>query len=228
MAAETKPLACLEASLAHRFDDQTLLDAALTHASAADAVSTYERLEFLGDRVLGLLMADFLMRRHPNEEEGHLARRLAALVDRRSLAEVARELELGSFLRLSPGEEAAGIRANTTVLADVMEAVIGAVYRDGGLEAARPIVERLWSPLADRDETPPKDVKTALQEFAQGRGNTLPQYREVSRSGPDHRPVFVVEVTVEGAPSAQGEGPSKRAAERAAARALLDSLLDTV
>lgn len=228
MTAETKPLASLEASLGHQFEDRALLDAALTHASATDAVSTYERLEFLGDRVVGLLMADFLMRRHPNEKEGHLARRLAALVDRRSLAEVARHLDLGSFLRLSPGEDAAGIRANTTVLADVMEAVIGAVYRDAGLEAARPIVELLWLPLADRDATPPKDVKTALQEFAQSKGNTLPQYREVSRSGPDHQPVFVVEVTVDGASSAQGQGSSKRAAERAAAKALLESLSDTV
>lgn len=218
------PLSDLEQRLAHEFDDGTLLEAALTHASAADAASTYERLEFLGDRVIGLLIADFLMARHPDESEGDLARRLAVLVDRQSLAEIAGELKLGDHLRLSTGEEAAGIRSNASVLADVMEAVIGAVYRDGGLDAARRIVEQLWLPLAARDDTPPKDVKTALQELVQGRGGALPRYREISRTGPDHAPLFTVEVVIDGAAPARGEGSSKREAERAAAEALLNSL----
>ena len=216
----------LEADLAHRFNDSTLLEAALTHASAASAASTYERLEFLGDRVLGLLIADFLMRRHPDEKEGDLARRFAALVDRNSLAEIAEQLNMGAYLRLSTGEEAAGIRHNVSVLADVMEAVIGAIYRDGGLEAAKPIVERLWLPLADRDLEPPMDVKTELQELVQRKGGALPLYREISRSGPDHQPVFTVEVAVDGAAPARGQGASKRAAERVAAGALLSSLLE--
>ena len=216
----------LEADLAHRFNDSTLLEAALTHASAASAASTYERLEFLGDRVLGLLIADFLMRRHPDENEGDLARRFAALVDRNSLAEIAEQLNMGAYLRLSTGEEAAGIRHNASVLADVMEAVIGAIYRDGGLEAAKPIVERLWLPLADRDLVPPMDVKTELQELVQRKGGALPLYREISRSGPDHQPVFTVEVAVDGAAPARGQGASKRAAERVAAGALLSSLLE--
>jgi ribonuclease-3 len=125
---------------------------------------------------------------------------------------------------LSVGEEAAGIRDNDTVLADVMEAVIGAIYRDGGLEAARPFVEQCWRPLADRDVKPPIDVKTVLQERVQRKSGALPRYREVSRSGPDHQPVFIVEVEVDGAPPAQGQGLSKRAAERAAAEALLNNL----
>ena len=216
----------LEADLAHRFNDSTLLEAALTHASAASAASTYERLEFLGDRVLGLLIADFLMRRHPDEKEGDLARRFAALVDRNSLAEIAEQLNMGAYLRLSTGEEAAGIRHNVSVLADVMEAVIGAIYRDGGLEAAKSIVERLWLPLADRDLEPPMDVKTELQELVQRKGGALPLYREISRSGPDHQPVFTVEVAVDGAAPARGQGASKRAAERVAAGALLSSLLE--
>jgi ribonuclease-3 len=217
-------LSGLEASLAHKFDDINLLEAALTHASAAPAESTYERLEFLGDRVLGLLIADFLMRRHPDENEGDLARRFAAVVDRNSLAEIAAQLNVGAHLRLSIGEDAAGIRRNASVLSDVMEAIIGAIYRDAGLEAARPIIERLWQPLADRDIEPPMDVKTVLQELVQGKGGELPRYREISRSGPDHQPIFIVEVTVDGAAPARGQGPSKRAAERAAAETFLSNL----
>ncbi len=227
MTGGQNSLSDLEARLTHKFDDIRLLEAALTHASAAEAASTYERLEFLGDRVLGLLIADFLMRRHPDENEGDLARRLAVLVDRNSLAEIAEQLNMGAYLRLSTGEEAAGIRRNASVLADVMEAVIGAIYKDGGLEAAKPIVERFWLPLADRDVKPPVDVKTALQELVQSKGGGLPRYREISRSGPDHKPVFTVEVTVDGAAPARGQGASKRAAERAAAEALLSNLPGT-
>lgn len=224
MPDSRESLSDLEARLDHKFDNADLLEAALSHASAPETDATYERLEFLGDRVLGLLVADFLMRRHPDEQEGDLARRFAALVDRDSLADVARKLDLGACLRLSPGEEAAGIPRNATVLADVMEAVIGAVYSDGGLETARRMVERLWLPLADRDPEPPMDVKTALQELVQRRMGGLPRYREISRSGPDHRPVFTVEVEVDGVAPARGQGPSKRAAERAAAEALLGNL----
>jgi ribonuclease-3 len=220
------PLSDLEACLDHTFDDRELIEAALSHASAASSL-TYERLEFLGDRVLGLIIADFLMRRHLRETEGDLARRLAALVDRQSLAEVASNMNLGAYLRMSAGEDAAGIRRNASVLADVMEAVIGAIYRDGGLETARPIVERLWLPLADRAAKPPMDVKTALQEAVQRKTGSLPRYREIDRSGPDHEPVFTVEVTVEGAPPARGQGASKRAAERAAADAMLSTLMET-
>lgn len=211
--------------LGHDFTRPELLEVALTHVSAAArAAESYERLEFLGDRVLGLVIADLLMRRHPEETEGDLARRLAGLVARDSLAEIADTLELGAWLRLSAGEQTAGIRDNRSVLADVMEAVIGAVYRDGGLGAAAPLIERLWGPLAERDTRPPTDAKTALQEIVQARGSALPHYRVLEKMGPDHQPVFTVEVTVEGEVPARGEGSSKRAAEQAAAEALLRTM----
>lgn len=219
-----RPIENLAEKLAYRFDRPDVLEVALSHASAAASeMQTYERLEFLGDRVLGLVMADYLMRHHPSENEGNLARRFAWLVDRNSLAEVAAGLELGEFLRLTPGEQKAGTAKNASVLADSMEAVIGAIYRDGGLEAARPIIERLWAPLAERAVEPPRDAKTALQEKVQSRGMAPPHYRTLDRTGPDHAPLFTVEVGIEDG-SATGEGPSKRAAEQAAAQVLLKSL----
>ncbi len=222
----TGPAACadLERRLEYRFHDKTLLLAAITHASAAGVHPTYERLEFLGDRVLGLVISDFLMRRHPIENEGELARRFSALVDRASLAEIANCLDLGNFLRLSPGEQAAGVGNNESVLGDVMEALVGAIYKDTGLEAAREVVERFWLPLANRAEKPPLDPKTALQELAQSNGGQLPRYKQTAQSGPDHEPIFTVEVEIDGVEPVLGEGSSKRAAERAAATALLGVL----
>ena len=196
----------LARKIGHEFARPELLEIALTHVSAAaSAAESYERLEFLGDRVLGLVIADLLMRRHPEEKEGDLARRLAGLVARDGLVEIADTLDLGAWLRLSAGEHAAGMRDNRSVLADVMEAVIGAVYRDGGLAAAAPLIERLWAPLAERDIRPP-------------------HYRVLEKTGPDHQPVFIVEVTVDGAVPVRGEGSSKRAAEQAAAEGLLPIL----
>lgn len=225
MTDGSRPLDDLARALAHDFARPELLAVALTHASAAaTAAESYERLEFLGDRVLGLVIADLLMRRYADENEGDLARRLAGLVAGDSLAEVAETLGLGAYLRLSAGEHAAGIRDNRSVLADVMEAVIGALYRDGGLDAARPVIERLWGPLAERDVRPPTDAKTALQEAVQARGAALPQYRIIEKTGPDHQPLFIVEVTVEGHPPARGEGTSRRVAEQAAADALLHAM----
>ncbi|MBT5047271.1 MAG: ribonuclease III [Rhodospirillaceae bacterium] len=227
MGEEPRPIEGLASRLDYRFDRLELLEAALSHASAAASeTQSYERLEFLGDRVLGLVMADYLMRHHPAENEGDLARRFAWLVDRNSLAEVATGLELGEFLRLAAGEQKAGTAKNATVLADSMEAVIGAIYRDGGLEAARPIIEKLWEPLSRRAVNPPQDAKTALQEKVQGRGMTPPHYRTLDRTGPDHAPLFTVEVSIEGG-AATGEGSSKRAAEQAAAQELLNSLGET-
>lgn len=227
MSDGPRPLGDLTRVLSHRLQCAELLETALTHSSAAaSADRSYERLEFLGDRVLGLVVADLLMRRYPNENEGDLARRLSGLVDRDSLADVARALDLGDFIRLSPGEAEAGIRQNTSVLSDVMESVIGAIYTDGGLEAARPVIERLWAPLAERDTKPPTDSKTALQEWVQARGAGLPQYRVVERTGLDHRPVFSVEVMIDGMSPERGQGSSKRVAEQAAAEAMLGSVRD--
>ncbi|MFQ6017607.1 MAG: ribonuclease III [Kiloniellaceae bacterium] len=218
----------LAGRLGHRFARPQLLVQALTHPSAATkrgrGDDSYERLEFLGDRVLGLIVADLLLRRFPHETEGALALRHAGLVRRETLAEVARGLGLEAHLRLAKGEDAAGERHNPALLADACEAVIGALYLDAGLGAARALVESLWTPLLESAQKPPQDAKTALQEWAQGRGLPLPSYREVDRSGPPHDPVFTVEVCVEGYPPADGEGRSKRLAEQAAAERLVARL----
>ena len=214
--------------LGYRFADPRLLRQALTHSSAAGhqraEVVSYERLEFLGDRVLGLIVADMLLDRFPDEPEGALARRHAFLVSREALAEVARGLGLGEFLHVSRGEAEGGGRDNPTMLADVCEAVIGALYRDSGLEAARGFVVPSWEPLVRQDRKPPQDSKTALQEWAQGRGLPLPRYTVVDRSGPPHEPQFTVEAAVDGYEGARGQGRSKRLAEQDAATQLLQRL----
>jgi ribonuclease-3 len=226
VAADADTPSALVERLGHRFDRPELLETALTHGSAGvqRRRDTYQRLEFLGDRVLGLVMADLLMRRFPDETEGDLARRHAWLVERNCLSQVAEAVGLGAHLRMSQGEAAAGSRANPAILADAMEAVIGAIYRDSGLEAAAAVVAALWEGQMDRQADPPMDPKTALQEWAQARGGKLPAYRTLGRTGPDHAPHFTVEVAVEGGRSATAEGGSRRAAERAAAEALLASI----
>jgi ribonuclease III len=209
--------------LGHRFARPELLDEALTHPSAA-AKRTYERLEFLGDRVLGLIVADMVYRAYPAEQEGHLAKRFAALVRRESLAQVAIALKLGTHLRVSRGEEGQGGRNSHTALADACEAVIGALYLDGGLPAAQAFVERWWRPLLQLQAEPPQDAKTALQEWAQGQGLPLPQYRVKGSKGPAHDPVFEIEVSLPGREPASAQGRSRRAAESAAATLLLARL----
>lgn len=214
----------LSARVGHRFARPDLLIQALTHPSAAGrggSTASYERLEFLGDRVLGLVVADLLLRRFPSESEGALALRLADLVRRETLAEVARGLGLDEYLRLAKGEEAAGERRNPALLADACEALIGALFLDDGLRAARAVIEPHWTPLLEAAGKPPQDAKTALQEWAQGRGLPLPGYREIARAGPAHEPRFTVDVRVEGYPPELGEGRSKRLAEQAAAERLL-------
>ena len=214
--------------LGHGFARPELLARALTHPSAAlrrDGIDdSYERLEFLGDRVLGLIVADLLMARFPREAEGALALRHAELVRRETLAEVAGEIGLEDYLRLAKGEEAAGERQNPALLANACEAVIGALYLDGGLAVAWAFVERLWAARLEADARPPQDAKTALQEWAQARALGLPKYREVGRKGPAHEPYFTLEVEVGGQQPARGEGRSKRLAEQAAAARLLARL----
>jgi ribonuclease-3 len=220
-------LAALAARLGHDFAEPDLLARALTHSSrAGSAAESYERMEFLGDRVLGCLVAELLYRRFPGENEGALGKRFAALVRREALAEVAGPagLDLGPHLRLSRGEEDSGGRENPATLADACEAVIAALYLDGGLEAARRLVEPIWQPLLQADVTPPQDPKTRLQEWAQSLGLPLPRYAEVARSGPDHAPVFTLRVELAEGRTAQGEGRSKRIAEQAAAEAMLAEL----
>lgn len=213
----------LQERLGHTFNSQRLLLEALTHSSfqSEGRRRCNERLEFVGDRVLGLVIANLLYHRFYGEEVGALARRHAALVRREALVEVAERLQLADCLRLSRGEEDAGGRRNPGLLADACEALIAAVHLDGGFPVATEVVERLWAELISRDISPPKDAKTMLQEWAQGRGMPLPVYRETERSGPPHAPVFRVEVSVEGLTPVAAIGPSKRAAERAAAASLL-------
>ena len=211
----------LERRLGYRFKDSALLEQALTHSSMSgaggDRLSSNERLEFFGDRVLGLVIAQLLFQRFPDEREGELARRHAALVRKEALARIAIEAGLGDCVRMSRGEDDAGGRENPGLLADACEAVIGAIYLDGGLEAAAEFVHGYWQALVDEDPTPPKDAKTMLQEWAQGRGLALPKYRETAREGPPHAPIFSVEVVVSGIAPVTGVGPSKRAAEQSAA-----------
>jgi len=224
MTTDTKltPLHQLQECLGYRFKNSELLSQSLTHASmTSDPTASNERLEFLGDRVLGLLISDALIKLYPNTNEGGLAPRLNELVRRETCAAVAQEINLGSALILAASESGAGGRQKTAILADACEALIGALYLDGGLDAARTFVDLFWADrLANLTKTP-QDAKTALQEWSQGQGLSLPRYEITARSGPDHQPVFVVQVDVEGFKPEEGQGPSKRVAEQVAAAALL-------
>lgn len=222
----TEDLSAVETILGHRFTDQALLARALTHRSAvADDASAYERLEFQGDRVLALVVCDLLMRAYPKEPEGSLSKRLHVLVSRETLADIALAIGIAPHLRLGGGAEVeAEARRNPSILGDVVEALIAALYRDGGIEAARAFIAANWQSRLDAAGTPPKDPKSALQEWAMARGLALPTYQEVGRDGPPHAPVFTIEVAVDGHPPAQAEGGSKRVAEREAADRLLKAL----
>lgn len=212
-------LEALQRRIGHRFADIPLLQTALTHASAGES-ENYQRLEFLGDRVLGLAIADILYARFPAESEGALARRLAALVQAGALARVARRIGLGEALILSGHEK----KDNDNILADSLEALLGALYREAGFPACRAAVDRLWQEEMDAAIAPPQDPKTALQEWAQGRGLPLPSYTLVAREGPDHAPLFTLRVAVEGHAPAECQAPSRRAAEKGAAEKLLRAL----
>ncbi len=219
---EKPTLADLEARLGHAFADRDLLNQALTHMSGSQKrLATYQRLEFLGDRVLGLAVSELLYRGFPDAEEGDLSRRLAELVRRETCAEIAEAWDVGPHLKLGLGERKSGGRRNQAILADVCEAVIGAVFLDAGFSAARGVVEAAYRDRIRVAKTAPRDPKTALQEWAQGRGLPPPVYREVERSGPDHAPSFRIAVTVTGVEDADGHGASKRRAEQEAALAML-------
>ena len=215
----------LERRLGHVFADRSLLDRALTHASVGDGAkktADNEVLEFIGDRVLGLLTAEALAQRYPKAKEGELAPRLNALVSRETCARVARRAELGKALRLSASSSKVGGRETDSILAGGCEALMAALYEDGGLEAARRVFLDLWSEEFDRSPERPRDPKTSLQEWAQGKGKPLPTYAVHDRSGPDHAPVFTVAVTVTGLDPAFAKGRSRQEAEKAAAKALLE------
>jgi len=215
----------LEERVGYRFKDGALLDCALTHISALkgarNRAGSYQRLEFLGDHVLGLVISDVLFRAFPKADEGELSRRLADLVRKETCAEIAVTIELGAAIKLGSSEANAGGRKRPAILADVCEALIGAVYLDGGYPAAEGLVERLWQVRMQATAQPLRDSKTVLQEWAQARGLPTPAYREVARTGPDHSPEFRVAVQLPNFAPAEGSGRSKRAAEQAAATAML-------
>lgn len=223
-----------EGLLGHVFDRPGLLAEALTHRSAAHGgrtlrrqerrgVGSNERLEFIGDRVLGLIVAEWLIERFPLEQEGELGRRFAQLVSRPVLAEIAMRLGLEAALAMAPNELRAGVGGLANTLADAMEAAIGAVYLDAGLDPARRFVRGAWGAAMEGQVLPPKDAKTSLQEWMMARGLPLPTYGVREQSGPSHAPAFVVVVSGAGK-SAEGEAGSKREAERAAAATLLERL----
>lgn len=220
----------LEEKLGYTFRDRSLLENALTHSSYANenkalGLQSNERLEFLGDSVLGMVTADYLFRTHPDLPEGDLTRTRAALVCEGSLVEVAHQLELGSYLKLGKGEDAGGGRERPSIVADAVEAVLAAVYLDGGIGSARKIIQKF---ILDREEEKggSRDYKTALQELVQRESGQVLTYRLIGSNGPDHAKVFQVEVDLNGAPVGGGEGHSKKEAEQNAAKAAIARLTD--
>jgi ribonuclease-3 len=221
MSRKKKPsLSVLEERIGHVFAERAHLEQALTHMSMVRGGArraSYQRLEFLGDRVLGLAVAEILMRAFPKAAEGELSQRLSDLVRRAACAEVADKLDLGAYVHLDRGG-----KPTPAVLADVCEAVIGAVFLDAGYGAALAVVERHWGERLTRKARPQRDAKTLLQEWALARGLPPPNYREVERSGPDHKPQFKIAVELPGLGATEGSGRTKRDAEQAAAAALLE------
>jgi ribonuclease-3 len=223
-----KSTSILESEIFHRFSDETLLRKSLTHRSniiaSAKGLGNNQRLEFLGDRVLGLIIAHALLELYPQDEEGALARRFATLVSRPVLCDIAAHIKLGDYLELPDGSDLTGLRQLDSTLEDACEALIGALYLDGGLEAARRFVMHYWRPLLENVPDAPKDAKTALQEWAQAQGYPLPAYTLISRDGPAHAPVFAIEVRVGEAWQAEATGTSKKAAEQLAAATLMEQI----
>ena len=211
----------LQQKINYNFINIKLLERALTHPSLAKQANN-QRLEFLGDAVIGLVVAHIIYDLFPDEQEGDLARRQAGLVRSETLAKVARDIGLGEILNVALCEIQSNGRSNDSNLEDAMEALIGAIYLDGGLESAKAFIYPRWSILAKNEIIPPKDAKTALQEFAQGRGLPLPCYKLLDTKGSAHAPIFTIEVTVQGFEPATAKASSKRTAEQQAAKNLLD------
>jgi len=213
--------------IGYRFADVERLEEALTHASFTSTVARdNQRLEFLGDRVLGLIVADKLLSDDPNAPEGQLAPRLNAMVRKETCADIAADIGLGVVMRMGRSEMQSGGRRKTAILGDAMEAVIAAVYIDGGFDAARTMILELWRDKFSQAADLSGDAKTELQEWAQARGMQPPEYFEKSRRGPDHAPLFVIQAKLENGASAQAEARSKRAAQQAAAQELLSAIKD--
>lgn len=216
-----RPLSELETQIGHIFKNPALLRAAMTHSSTG-ADENYERLEFLGDRVLGLVVADILYQKFPDEPEGHLAKRLAALVQGSFLAIIAAEMDLGAYIDFSDAEAASGGAQNDNILADVFESVIGALYLDAGFRPCYALIEKLWGDRFDIMKKPPQHPKTALQEWAQSQNLPLPHYKIQTQHGPDHAPVFDIQLSVKGYDPLVVQGRSRQDAEKIAAAQFLE------
>lgn len=228
-ALEPEQREACEAAIGHRFKDETLLDRAMTHRSATHGKTaewSNERLEFLGDRVLALVMVETLLERFPKLREGELAPRFNRMVSRETCAVVGAQLGLGQFLIVDRSERSTGGPEKPSLLANAIEAVIGAIYTDAGLEKSRKFILKTWKQLLQEGPELARDPKSALQEWAQGEGLPTPSYRHISREGPDHAPIFTVTVQVEGREPIPGVGNSKQLAEREAARAMLAKIGD--
>lgn len=220
----------------YEFKNKALLEEALTHPSlgrelegrAAKSrevrIRHYERLEFLGDAVLDLVISAYLFSTYPEEKEGDLAKRRSALVCGETISHIALSMQLGRYILMTEGENSTGGRDNASNLANVLEAIIGALYLDAGLEETTRFIHRYWLSFAQNMKTPPRDPKTILQEWAQGRKKPIPEYKVVKNTGPSHAPTFTVQVLVAGIPIVEGTGSSKRLAEREAARILLEQI----
>ncbi|MEX0283008.1 MAG: ribonuclease III [Paracoccaceae bacterium] len=220
--SQSRELREFQNRIGHQFSDPDLLRRALTHTSIASATRpSNQRLEFLGDRVLNLVIAESLLDQDREADEGTLAPRYNALVRKETCADVARSIDLGAVLRLGRGEMSTGGRRKNAILGDAMEAVIAAVYLDAGMQAAAKLVRRLWGARLTEVEAEARDAKTALQEWAQARKMPPPRYEVVSRTGPDHAPVFLIRAVLNNGQSSEAEANSKRQAEQAAAKELL-------
>ncbi len=215
-----KSIEALQETLKYTFKSPDLLRMALTHASTG-AKQNYERLEFLGDRVLGLVIASLLFQKFPDEKEGDMAKRLASLVQGQTLAKLSARLSLGDYILFSDAEAAAGGATNDHILADVFESVIGAIYLDGGYDPCQKLIETHWADTLYTMKKPPQHPKTDIQEWAQGQGLPLPAYDIIGQSGPDHAPIFNIRLTVQGYDPISGEGRSRAEAEKNVAKAFM-------
>jgi len=214
----------LENNIKYKFKNKKLLEVAITHSSVQSSHYNNERLEFLGDRVLGLAISDLLYKKFNHEDEGSLAKRHTALVKREALSNVAEKINMESFIKVSSSEYKSGGTKKKTILSNAIEAVIGAIYLDSGYETAYEFIKEFWDDMLEAQEAPPEDAKSRLQEWAQGKSFKLPTYKVIGKSGSDHSPEFEIEVFVETLGSASAKAESKKRAEKLAAEKLLKKI----
>ncbi len=212
--------------LNYQFTNASLLSQALTHSSVSQnyyqtKIPNYERLELLGDSVLSLVITELLLQKYPDDDEGSLAKKRAALICGNVLYEIAIHLGIQQYIIMSEGESKAGGKTNIRILANVVESIIGAMYLDGGLEVCKKFIQFFWEEAIINTAVTPTDPKAYLQEWAQKQGKTIPNYLIIEQEGPAHKPIFTIEVTVEGVPKFQAQGPSRKVAEKLAAEQLI-------